>query len=78
MDAQMKRTLDYLESGRKLTVKIAMEELGIGCFTKTVSKLRRNGYPIRGEWTSSKNRYGEKVRYMVYTLDKEAGSNASA
>ncbi len=71
MGVQEQRTLDYLRTGRRLTVKSAMEELGIGCFTKTVSKLRRQGYPIKGEWVTGKNRYGDDCRYMVYSMREE-------
>ena len=72
MNNQGRRIMNYLESGKRLTSKDAMEGLGIVSFTKRISELRREGFKITDYWEESKNRYGEDCRYKVYALHKEA------
>lgn len=72
MNRQGRRIMSYLESGKRLTSKTAMEELGNVSFAKRISELRRDGFKITDRWEKSKDRYGEDCRYKVYALQKES------
>lgn len=71
MNNQGRRIMNYLESGKRLTSKIAMEKPGIISLTKRISELRSAGFNITDYWEEGKNRYGEDYRYKVYALQSE-------
>lgn len=66
---QEDRLIEYLLKVKSATVRQIMLDVGIGCPTKAISRAMRSGYDIRKEYKSGTNRYGEKTRYMVYTLE---------
>lgn len=66
---QEEHLVEYLRRVHTASVRQIMLEAGIGSPTKAVSLARRNGYHIHKEYRSGLNRYGKRVRYMVYTLE---------
>lgn len=63
--------LDYLRSGKKLTNKTAMEELGIGRLASRICDLRKQGHEITGTTKKMDNRYGGKSLVTEYSIEKE-------
>ena len=45
-----------------------MKEYGIMRLTSRICELKDEGYNIKSEFVSSKNRYNESVSYSKYTL----------
>lgn len=65
---QHERVIEYIRNNGSITPIEATIDLGIIDLARTASAMRKNGIKIFGEWESSKNRYGDKVRYMRYSL----------
>ena len=71
--SQIQHIDQYIKDFGSITILDAVRDLGIMNFTARISNMREQGYPLVGTWEESKNRYGEKVRYMRYTYgDKES------
>ena len=64
---QIERIDKYINDFGSITILDAVRDLGICNFTARTSEMRQAGYPLKGEWEESKNRYGEKCRYMRYS-----------
>ncbi|MBQ8429102.1 MAG: DNA-binding protein [Clostridia bacterium] len=63
---QKTRILKYLETFGKITPKEARDSLGCERLAARIEELRKDGYDIRTEKTSGKNRYGENVQFATY------------
>lgn len=57
--------IEYLSSGRGLSVLIAHTVLGVTSLTTRISELRRLGMPITGTWHTDHN----DKRFMVYKYE---------
>lgn len=66
---QCERILRQLQDGGTLTQAEAFIEYGIGRLSSRICELRAAGYPIKSEFVAGKNRYGEPVSYVRYSLD---------
>lgn len=66
---QCERILRHLQDGGTLTQVEAFIEYGIGRLSSRICELRAAGYPIKSEFVAGKNRYGEPVSYVRYSLD---------
>lgn len=66
---QLSLVLEYLASGRGLSVLIAHTVLGVTSLTTRIAELRKHGIPISGKWLKT---HGGK-RYMVYHYDPQGG-----
>lgn len=66
---QCERILRHLQDGGTLTQAEAFIEYGIGRLSSRICELRAAGYPIKSEFVAGKNRYGEPVSYVRYSLD---------
>lgn len=66
---QEQRLVEYLHKVKTASVRDIMLDVGIGSPTKAICNLMRSGYDIRRKWVSGKNRFGEKVRWMEYSLE---------
>lgn len=75
---QIDRIDQYIRDFGSITIRDAFMDLGIANFTARISNMREQGYPLVGTWEESKNRYGEKVRYMRYTYGNEKSTNTNA
>jgi hypothetical protein len=74
MKPSEQRVYKYLQTHKFLTVNDCKEILGTTELRKIVSDLRikliSEGCTIDDVWTTSVNRYGDKVRYKRYFLKK--------
>lgn len=75
---QIDRIDQYIRDFGSITIRDAFMDLGIANFTARISNMREQGYPLVGTWEESKNRYGEKVRYMRYTYGDKESTNTNA
>lgn len=69
MKRQCERVLDYMNKFGSITTLEAFTDLGVARLGSRIHDLRSEGVKIKGEYVSSKNRFGEKVHYMKYTLE---------
>ena len=65
--SQNDRILNHLKR-YSLTRKQAMDLLGIANLTARVSELRQAGYNVVDTWATERNRYGELVKFKIYSL----------
>lgn len=66
---QCERILRHFQDGGTLTQAEAFMEYGVGRLSSRICELRAAGYPIKSEFVAGKNRYGEPVSYVRYSLD---------
>jgi hypothetical protein len=67
--SQCERILAYLDEFGSITTLEAFRDLGIARLASRIHDLKRRGYIFERDFVESKNRYGETVRYMRYSLD---------
>ena len=72
---QTERILRHLEERGSITTLEAITELGVLRLASRINDLRRAGHKIISTSATGKNRYGETVRFSVYTLKKEDKNN---
>ena len=65
------RVLDHLEKYKTITSWEAIQNYGITRLSEYIRQLRRDGYVIASNWTKNINRYGDKVRYVIYELKEK-------
>ena len=65
---QQERIIRHLKDKGSITSLEAMKEYGIMRLTSRVCELKDQGYIIRSEFVSSKNRYNEPVSFSKYSL----------
>ena len=65
---QKQRIIRHLKDKGSITALEAMKEYGIMRLTSRVCELKDEGYNIRSEFVSSKNRYNESVSFSKYSL----------
>lgn len=63
--------IKYIEEHGSITPMDAYEALGITKLATRISEMIREGTPVYKSWEESENRYGEKVRFMRYTLNEK-------
>lgn len=68
---QRQRIIDYINQFGSITSKDAYDDLGITQLATRIKELKEKGYRFETKWESSKNRYGEKVDFKRYFLEKE-------
>lgn len=66
---QTERILRHLQDGGSLTQAEAFWEYGVGRLSSRICELRRAGYPIKGEFVTQKNRYGEPCTFVRYSME---------
>ena len=62
------RVLEHLEEHGTITSWEAIQNYGITRLSEYIRQLRRDNYIIESNWTENINRYGDKVRYVIYEL----------
>lgn len=67
---QKERILRHLRDYRSISQLEALKEYGIMRLSSRVSELRAEGYPIRREMVSGKNRYNENTSFARYFMDE--------
>ena len=65
---QADRIVDYINEFGSITPLQAFRDLGVTKLATRVSEMKCEGIEFEQEWQTSKNRYGEDVRYMKYWL----------
>lgn len=70
---QKERILDYINEFGSITSMEAFADLGITKLVTRVLEIDALGIPIHKEWETGKNRYGESIRYMRYSLEDNNG-----
>lgn len=68
---QVDRIKDYIRDFGSITSWEAMKEIGVGHLSSRISEMRQAGINVVGTMKPDKNRYGDKIRYMVYTIPEE-------
>lgn len=71
-ESQCNKVLHFIETEGSITPLDALREFGCMRLASRVSDLKRKGYPITREMESTKNRYGETVRYARYRMEAES------
>ena len=62
------RVLDYIKEFGSISPLEAFRDLGYTRLSAAIFELKRNGYKIRTERATGKNRYGQLVSYARYYL----------
>lgn len=60
------RILKYMQDFGEITSWDAIKEFGCTRLSAYILMLRKDGYRIKTEYKSSKNRYGDSVNYAIY------------
>ena len=68
---QCDQILDHLKTFGSITPLEALSEYGCMRLASRITDLRKDGYPIRREMKTSKNRFGKPVRFAIYYLEGE-------
>lgn len=69
------KVLQYMQDFGSITGHQAITDLGMTELRSRISELMRAGFPIRKEWETSKNKFGESVTFVRYSLITEGDSN---
>ena len=64
---QRNRIKAILDSGRKLNPLQAFYEIGTLKLASRISELIQDGYPIKKDWITVKNRFQEDVKVREYS-----------
>lgn len=65
---QAERVLAYIEEFGSITQYEALRDLGVMRLASRISDLKKQGFPIRGEVISVKNRFDEDCYIKRYSL----------
>lgn len=67
---QGERILQYMRDFGSITPMEAFRDLGITKLSTRVGELERQGHRIIRKPVDGINRYGEKTRYMSYSMER--------
>lgn len=65
---QTEKILSYIEENGSITPLDALREFGCMRLASRMCDLKRDGYTVCKTMETTKNRYGEPVRYARYTI----------
>jgi hypothetical protein len=66
------RVLDAMQNGRTISAWYAINTLGNTRLAATIFTLKKDGHVISKEMIDGVNKFGDNIRYGVYTLVKQA------
>lgn len=66
---QCEHIIRHMQDVGSLTQTEAFMEYGIGRLSSRICELRAAGYPIRSEFVVGKNRFGQPVSFVRYSLE---------
>ena len=66
--SQKEKVLRHLKEVGPITPLDALNDYAIMRLTSRICELKDEGYDIKSELVSSKNKFGEKVSFSKYTL----------
>ena len=67
-----RRVLNYMLDFDGITSWEAIKEFGATRLSAIIFNLRKKGFIIENEWIETTNRYGDNVRFVKYSLNKES------
>ena len=67
---QKQKVLKYINDYGSITSWEAYSDLGIMQLGARIDGLQKEGYSFKKEWEQRKNRYGEPVRFIKYSLSE--------
>lgn len=67
---QKQKVLKYINDYGFITSWEAYSDLGIMQLGARIDGLQKDGYSFKKEWEQRKNRYGEPVRFIKYSLSE--------
>lgn len=65
---QAERVLEYIEQFGSITQLEALNDLGVMRLASRISDLKKQGYPIKSDVETVKNRFGENCYIKRYSL----------
>lgn len=65
---QQQRILQYMRDFGSISPMEAFRDLGITKLATRISEMTRGGQTVAKQMETSRNRYGDTVRYMRYRL----------
>lgn len=65
---QAERVLEYIEEFGSITQLEALKDLGVMRLASRISDLKKQGYPIKSDVETVKNRFGENCYIKRYSL----------
>ena len=68
---QTEMILKHLQDYGSITTYEAFMEYGITRLPSRIFDLKSSNYKISDEWIYRKNRYGKKIKFKKYVLEKE-------
>ena len=71
--SQTAEVLAYLEKHYTISSFECYMKLQIVDLQHAIYILRKQGYKIKDEWIHKVNRYGRRIKYKQYRLEKENG-----
>lgn len=69
------RVLQYMFDYGSITGQQAITDLGMTELRSRISEIMRAGFPVKKEWQTSKNKFGETVSFVRYSLITEGDGN---
>ena len=72
-ESQKATVLDYLEKHYTINSFECYMQLQIVDLQHAIYELRKEGYNITDRWIKKTNRYGRKIQFKEYRLEKENG-----
>lgn len=63
------RVLKYMQDFGSITTLDAIKDLGDTRLSDKIYRLKKDGYAIRTQTESSKNRWGENTHFVRYSLE---------
>lgn len=66
---QNEKILQYIEQEGSITPLDALREFSCMRLASRISELKKEGYPIKKEMETAKNKFGEPVRFARYRME---------
>lgn len=66
MKPQTRRVFDFIQRHGSITPRQAEDELGCMRLAARIAEIKEEGYAVKTEIVTAKNRHGEKIRYARY------------
>jgi len=71
------RVLQYMIDYGSITGQQAINDLGMTELRSRISEITRAGFPIRKEWQNTRNKFGERISFVRYSLEVDDGTAES-
>ena len=68
---QNERILKYINDYGSISTLQAFQDIGCTRLASRICDLQKEGYVFKKEFETANNRFGEKVSYVRYSLEKE-------